>query len=257
VVKGKYYKCLTLAITNDNNSSGNGVSDRERKVNKQDDEIDPDDPHLNEHLIRKDNNNNTNDNIMNIYPELLKCYQEKKNTIIFTWISNQKQQTPSHNNNNTNQQQQQVNGFFILDIPELFPTPSLPIELTQPFLQTLIENICNITPILKPLSTTTTLIILNITINYEALLPFNNTITSFETFIHNNSLPLTWIGPTKYTHPLTNHPTINHTINFICQTSLKGLIPLNNIGIAFQFSTPKYTSLSTTTFKPKYIEIHI
>jgi hypothetical protein len=263
VIKGKYYRCLTLSITdNDNNNNNNGMND-----DKQDDDIDPDDPHLNEHLIKKDNTSddvNNNDNVMNVYPELLKCYQEKKNTIIFTWQSNQ---TPS--NTNTQQQQQQISGFFILDLPELLPIhttptqlckPLLTLELTQPFLQTLIENICTITLTLKPFpSNNTTLIILTLNINCEALFPFNN-IISFKTFIlpNNTNLPLTWLGTTKYTHFLSNHLP-NYTVNFICQTALKGTIPLNNIGILFTFSTSTSThlALSTTTFKPKYIETHI
>ena len=264
VIKGKYYKCLTLSITDNDN---NEITDRESKLNKQDDEIDPDDPHLNEHLIKKDNTGNV-DSVMNVYRELLKCYQEKKNTIIFTWISNQTQQTPS--NTSTQQQQQQITGFFILDLPELLPIhtttptqlskPSLTLELTQPFLQTLIENICTISLTLKPFpSNNTTLIILTLTINCDALFPFNN-IISFKTFIlpnnNTNNLPLTWLGTTKYTHLLsTHHP--NYTVNFICQTSLKGTIPLNHIGILFTFSTSTHPALSTTTFKPKYTETHI
>jgi hypothetical protein len=259
VIKGKYYRYLTLSITDKNDNNNNEI-DSESKLNKHEDEIDPDDPHLNEHLIKKDN---MNDDIMNVYPELLKCYQEKKNTIILTWQSNQ---TPSNTNT---QQQQQISGFFILDLPELLPInttptqlckPLLTLELTQPFLQTLIENICTITLTLKPFpSNNTTLIILTLNINCEALFPFNK-IISFKTFIlpNNTNLPLTWLGTTKYTHFLSNHLP-NYTVNFICQTALKGTIPLNNIGIIFTFSTSTSThlALSTTTFKPKYIETHI
>ena len=250
IIKGKYYRHLTLSITDNDNGF-----DSESKLNKQEDEIDPDDPHLNEYLISKDN---TKDDVMNIYPEMLKCYQEKKNTIIFTWISNQNQQTPSNNN-----QQQQISGFCILDLPELLPLnnntqlskPLLNIELNQMFLQTLIEKICNITPTFKLLPNNSTLIILNVNIDCEALFPFEE-IFSFETFIHNKKLHLTWIGTTKYTHLITKRYN-NYRINFVCKTNLRGKIPLNYIGIVFKFSNAKYNELSTITFKPKYIETHI
>lgn len=259
-IKGKCYKKLSLVMKNEQEYENklkcmNSFSKQQSII---DDDIDPDAPNLNESLI---NISNPND-VISIYPELLKCLIENKSKLILTWVCNK-----IINDSKI----QQITGFFYFDINEsqninhlkLIQTnminPFNKIELNKSFLQNIVENICEVTPMFKSLPNDSTLIILQVKLHIKPLITFND-IISYDIFVTNNLnktiSALNWVGITKYTH-LIEKTDNNYMINFICKTKLKGVISLNYIGLVFHFYTNKYKNLSEVIFRPKYIEINV
>lgn len=264
LTENKCYRNLSLVIRYEHKRNSNTQNKHlklsKKHLNKPKEEIDPDDPHLNEYLINKTDPNEIN----SIYFHLLKGFIEKQSKVILSWTC--------ENMINDNKEITKLEGFFIFDISELQKVPkseklsiltpikpTLNIKINQSFLQTIVENICKVTPSVIKSLCNKSFISLKVSFDTYALNTFTE-INSYEIFIitdtNKHDLNFKWLGLMKYSHINNGH--INPLIlNFICESKLKGIIPINYIGIIFKFNSKKNEYLSQIVFKPKYIEINI